>query len=629
MRCRTWQEVAARISDMTVRGAPAIGVTAAGGLALAAAAAAAASPADPDAFRAALEQAASGLLATRPTAVNLRWAVDEMRLVWSGLRRASGGLRGPAARPRSVDPAGRHRALPAHRRARVRRSSTPATPSSRTATPAPWPRPATAPPWASCARPSRGTAASPSSSTRRGPGLQGARLTAWELGVEGIPYRLISDSMAGHFIQRGAVDGVVVGADRIAANGDTANKIGTYTVSVLAKEHGVPFYVAAPLSTVDLAPGWRRRHPHRGARRGRGHIVPRLPGRARRRARVSPGLRRDAGRQHRRHRHRGRRAARAVRTVAGGSVRHWGVRVMSADRPAAGAAPDAPLRAYHHGRRPGHAALSAHGTHVQAYGAHPQPAGHGAPAEPSAPARHPRGRRQPALPPGQDPRVLRRRLRLRRRPALQPRAGAARYGGRRRRVPRVPRRRHLRRGQRRRAHRHRPHRPSWPLTGVAAASLPWPSSRSTTRRCTASSSTTPSAGSRASRRNPPSADALSALCNCGIYAFEPAIFDYVPADVFVDWAKDVFPALLAADVPFYCWRLRGLLERRRQHRAVQAAATSTRCSAASSSTCRGGRSSPACGSVRGRRSTRACASRRRCSSARAVSSSPRPSSSAR
>ncbi len=84
------------------------------------------------------------------------------------------------------------------------------------------------------------------------PWLQGARLTAWELGVEGIPYRLISDNMAGHFIQRGAVDGVVVGADRIAANGDTANKIGTYTVSVLAKEHGVPFYVAAPLSTVDL-----------------------------------------------------------------------------------------------------------------------------------------------------------------------------------------------------------------------------------------------------------------------------------------------------------------------------------------------------------------------------------------
>ncbi len=84
------------------------------------------------------------------------------------------------------------------------------------------------------------------------PWLQGARLTAWELQVEGIPYQLISDNMAGYFMRRGEVDGVVVGADRIAANGDTANKIGTYSVSVLAKEHDVPFYVAAPLSTVDL-----------------------------------------------------------------------------------------------------------------------------------------------------------------------------------------------------------------------------------------------------------------------------------------------------------------------------------------------------------------------------------------
>ena len=84
------------------------------------------------------------------------------------------------------------------------------------------------------------------------PWLQGARLTAWELQVEGIPYQLISDNMAGYFMRRGEVDGVVVGADRIAANGDTANKIGTYGVSVLAKEHHVPFYVAAPLSTVDL-----------------------------------------------------------------------------------------------------------------------------------------------------------------------------------------------------------------------------------------------------------------------------------------------------------------------------------------------------------------------------------------
>jgi methylthioribose-1-phosphate isomerase len=85
------------------------------------------------------------------------------------------------------------------------------------------------------------------------PYLQGARLTAWELLRDGIPVTLIADNMAGHFMSRGEVDAVVVGADRIAANGDVANKIGTYTVAVLAKENGIPFYVAAPVSTFDLA----------------------------------------------------------------------------------------------------------------------------------------------------------------------------------------------------------------------------------------------------------------------------------------------------------------------------------------------------------------------------------------
>jgi methylthioribose-1-phosphate isomerase len=84
------------------------------------------------------------------------------------------------------------------------------------------------------------------------PFLQGARLTTWELHKDGIPCTLITDSMAGHMMQRGEVDLVVVGSDRIAANGDVANKIGTYSVAVLAKEHGIPFYVAAPTSTVDL-----------------------------------------------------------------------------------------------------------------------------------------------------------------------------------------------------------------------------------------------------------------------------------------------------------------------------------------------------------------------------------------
>jgi len=84
------------------------------------------------------------------------------------------------------------------------------------------------------------------------PYLQGARLTAWELQQEGIPLTLITDNMVGHFLKTGRVGAVVVGADRIAANGDTANKIGTYQIAVLAREHSVPFYVAAPVSTVDL-----------------------------------------------------------------------------------------------------------------------------------------------------------------------------------------------------------------------------------------------------------------------------------------------------------------------------------------------------------------------------------------
>jgi methylthioribose-1-phosphate isomerase len=84
------------------------------------------------------------------------------------------------------------------------------------------------------------------------PFLQGSRLTAWELMKDGIPTTLIADNMAGAMMRQGKIDAVVVGADRIAANGDVANKIGTYTVAVLAKEHGIPFYVAAPISTVDL-----------------------------------------------------------------------------------------------------------------------------------------------------------------------------------------------------------------------------------------------------------------------------------------------------------------------------------------------------------------------------------------
>ena len=103
------------------------------------------------------------------------------------------------------------------------------------------------------------------------PYLQGARLTAWELHEGGIPLTLITDNMVGHFLKTGKVGAIVTGADRIAANGDTANKIGTYQIAVLAKENNVPFYIAAPVSTFDLSIPERRSHSHRGALRRRSH----------------------------------------------------------------------------------------------------------------------------------------------------------------------------------------------------------------------------------------------------------------------------------------------------------------------------------------------------------------------
>jgi methylthioribose-1-phosphate isomerase len=252
--CRTWREVADRISDMTVRGAPAIGVTAAGGIALAAAEAAARAD-DPAALRAALEQAASGLLATRPTAVNLRWALDEMRRAWEA------ALAAPRATPAAVAAALLARAQAIHdddvdRCLRIgEHGAALFKAADRILTHCNAGALATAGYGTALGVIRAAAAAHPDISVwvdETRPWLQGARLTAWELQVEGIPYRLISDNMAGYFMRRGEVDGVVVGADRIAANGDTANKIGTYSVSVLAKEHGVPFYVAAPLSTVDM-----------------------------------------------------------------------------------------------------------------------------------------------------------------------------------------------------------------------------------------------------------------------------------------------------------------------------------------------------------------------------------------
>jgi len=201
-------------------------------------------------FLKALEEAAHGLAATRPTAVNLSWALEEMAVVW---------------RAGSADPPACADALLARAREihdddieRCRRIGACGAslfgPGARILTHCNAGALATAGYGTALGVIRSAFATHPDitvwvDETR--PWLQGSRLTAWELSVEGIPYTVITDTMAGHFISRGEVDAVVVGADRIAGNGDTANKIGTYTLSVLAREHGVPFYVAAPLSTVD------------------------------------------------------------------------------------------------------------------------------------------------------------------------------------------------------------------------------------------------------------------------------------------------------------------------------------------------------------------------------------------
>ena len=261
------------------------------------------------------------------------------------------------------------------------------------------------------------------------PWLQGARLTAWELQVEGIPYRLIADNMAGYFMRRGEVDGVVVGADRIAANGDTANKIGTLQRQRAGQ--GARHPVLRGRAALHRRPHdrGRRRDPDRGARPRRGHVLPRRAGRARGRRR--PRTRRSTSRRpptsppsSPRPACCGRRSGRRWRRPAAAG---------SACRERAVARARVP-----HGRGSRHAPLPAHRAHVEAHGAHPQPSGHGAPAAPAAPPRSHRDSRQPALPPGEDPLLLRRRRRVRCRAAVQPRGAPAGHRRRRRRVPRVP-----------------------------------------------------------------------------------------------------------------------------------------------------------------------------------------------
>jgi methylthioribose-1-phosphate isomerase len=218
--CRSAADVAAAIRDMVVRGAPAIGCAAAFGVVL--------SNGSPESYDA--------LAKSRPTAVNLFWALERMKQAKNLETEAKAIFAQDLAANRAMGTLGAE-LLP--RGARVMthcNTGALATAGHGTAL--------------GVIRSARSKNVSVIACETR-PYLQGARLTAWECVQEGIPCTLITDSMAGHLMSRGEVDVVIVGADRIAANGDVANKIGTYSLAVLARRHGIPFYVAAPLSTFD------------------------------------------------------------------------------------------------------------------------------------------------------------------------------------------------------------------------------------------------------------------------------------------------------------------------------------------------------------------------------------------
>ncbi len=220
--CRTAQQVAKAIRDMAVRGAPAIGCAAAFGVVL--------GKGRPAAF--------AVLANSRPTAVNLFWALERMKKATDLEAEALSIFKEDLAANQEL---GRLGAELVPQRARVMtycNTGALATAGHGTAL--------------GVIRSSRGKKISVIANETR-PYLQGARLTAWECVQEGIPCTLITDNMAGHMMARGEVDLVIVGADRIAANGDVANKIGTYALAVLANRHGIPFYVAAPLSTFDAS----------------------------------------------------------------------------------------------------------------------------------------------------------------------------------------------------------------------------------------------------------------------------------------------------------------------------------------------------------------------------------------
>ncbi len=250
---RSCEEVAEAIKQMAVRGAPAIGVAAALGLAVGLQQAVATTVPD---LQADFDYMCDVMSRTRPTAVNLFWAIERMR---AAFRRAAAATsdaeeikRRMVAEAQTIyaDDIAANRALGRFGGELLADGATVLTHCNAGAL-------ATAGDYGTALGVIRGARdagkriAVIADETR--PFLQGARLTAWELDRDNIPVTLITDNMAGHVMKQGKVDAVVVGADRIAANGDTANKIGTYMVAVLARQHDIPFYVAAPISTIDLA----------------------------------------------------------------------------------------------------------------------------------------------------------------------------------------------------------------------------------------------------------------------------------------------------------------------------------------------------------------------------------------
>lgn len=249
VNCRTHQEVADVIRNMVVRGAPAIGVSAAMGIALGVQNS---KPATVAELKPEFERICDLIGKTRPTAVNLFWAIRRMREKFDSLQ--SQPL--PEIKRALIEEAKRMHAEDIAANQAMGRHGATLMPSSGGVL-----THCNAGALATCGY---GTALGViraaveqgkkihvyADETR--PFLQGSRLTAWELKKDNIPTTVISDSMAGAMMRQGKISAIVVGADRIAANGDVANKIGTYTVAVLAKEHGIPFYVAAPFSTVDL-----------------------------------------------------------------------------------------------------------------------------------------------------------------------------------------------------------------------------------------------------------------------------------------------------------------------------------------------------------------------------------------